>query len=368
MTDKDKQTTPDLSQHGVVGTEIFNLSSDQQPGSGPDVEPTAASPAPAIETQDEPDKEKPSEDPDAEEKNFRFKSHEEAEKAYKTQQAHVTKIEQEKKDLAQKMTQLKSRISEFESKEQKEKEVQIKESVDKEVLDYSKQRHEEVLAAIDELDPEDSEHAKKVAALWAGLNADIRKFEREAAEKVQTKIQEAEPEKIKTDPPPAPAEDPGQADPEDFKYVEAKVVQAGRDPLSPAFRRAASFAPEKGEGDAELTLDEQIEWALNKENEIIGQAKSQGIESNDPAWLYFLQKAPVKSEKGEEIALDDQIQWAIEKTKEHKAAEIARIKQELNLPLSASAAGRKHGTDTGIPAEGISFGDAIDKAVESRRL
>jgi len=379
MTAEDKQTTPDLDKIMVEGLEVFDMDPNQHPGSGPDVEPTAAQPAPGIETkkQKEESAKKPeelSEDPD---KDHRFKTHEEAEKAYKTQQAHVTKIEDEKKDLGRKVEQLEERVSGFEAQDQSEKERQALEAADQEILEFSKKRHEEVMAAIEELDPEDAEHSKKVAELWAGLNADIRKFERDTVQKIEAgeaaapagevadhKSGGGQPVKKEIE---SAAADAGQVGTEDVQYVHARVTRSGRDPQSPIFQRAAILSPEAGESGAELTLDEQIDWALNKEKEIEGRINHEGIKPDDPVWLHFMPRAPVKNEKEEDLSLEDQVGWAMEKTKEHKAAERAKIKQELNLPLSAGNVGR--GTKTeGTPDAGISFGAAIDKAVEGRRL
>lgn len=371
---KDKQTTPDLGEMMVKGLEVFDLEPGQNFRSGADVEPTAAQPAPGVEIKEKKEELEKGEHP--EEEAFRFTDHAAAEKGYKEQQGYVTKLEKEKKDLDQKMSQLEGRVSEFETKDKVEKEQKDREAVDQEILGFSRGKHEEVLAAIDALDPEGPETSKKVASLWADLNADIRKFERKALEKL-TSGKEAETGKQTKGPEfgkeeqaaAASAAEPKEAakvGTEDVQYVREKVLKIGRDPLSPVFQRAAIFTPDTGVAGSELSLDEQIDWALQKEKEIESLINAEGIVATDPVWLHFIQRAPVRSNEGAEVPLDDQVKWAVTKTKEHKAAERSKIKQELNLPLAASAASMA--AKEGKPATRISFGSAIEKAVESRRL
>lgn len=372
-----KQTTPeiDLEEIFVEGLEVFEMP-------GPDAEePTAAKPAPSIKKDKEPTKDELSEEEKKAKDELRFKTHKEAEEGYREKQARVTKVEQENADLRKAAGTHEAEMKKVKEKEEAEKAEEKQAEVDKKVLDYSRKRHDEILQKIEDLDPEDPEHRSKVADLWSTVGADVRKFEKDAAdapleepeakpgETVKEKPGEKkESVKAKATEETTPDDSEFKTDAEARSYVEDKVKAAGRDFNNPVMQRAAIFSPQSNDAGAELTLDDQIEWAMKSADKYMEAVKTEGIDPEDPVYLHMVYKAPVENSEGEKLSLDDQMKNALEETKKFKAAEKARIIQEASLPLSAGGPAKPGPGEKGAPEKGMSLGSAIDEATESRRL
>lgn len=373
-----KQMTPepDLDKMVIDNMEIFDL--DKTPGEGPDAEEaTAAKPAPALKKEGDKEEKPTDEEKKAaekkaeEEKKFRFKTHEEAEKGYEEKQSRVTKVEQENAKLREQATDNEKSLEKMRAAEEAEKEEQRQTAIEAKVLDYSRKRHDEILEEIEALDPEDAEHRSKVADLWSKVGADVRRFEKEAAnapieepEKKPGEPVKAPEEKVVK--PAEPSEDPEKDDVEALSYVGSRVKAAGKDINNPVLQRSAMFAPQANDDGTELSLDEQVDWAIESSDKFIESAKAEGIDPKDPVYLHMVHASPSLNSEGEGISLDNQMKHAVEETKKFKAAEKARIIQELNLPLSSHGAAPP--ASGGEPEKGMSMDSAIDKAVESRRL
>lgn len=377
-----KQTTPDDSGFDkmiIDNIEIFDL--DKAPGEGPDAEPTAAKPAPAIKADEKGEKKKELTDEEKkaeeEKKKLRFKTHEEAEKGYEEKQSRVTTVEQENAKLREQTAENEKELKKMREAEEAAKAEEKQAAAEVKILEYSRKRHDEILKEIEDLDTEDPEHRSKVADLWSKVGADVRRFERDAAkapiEEPELKPGETEvkPGEKKTAPAkPAEKTPPEVSDPaeaaEALGYVESKVKSAGRDIKNPVLQRAAMFTPQNSEDGVELSLDEQVEWAIKSADDFINAAKAEGIDPEDPVYLHKVHAAPVLNSEGEEISLENQMKHAVEETKKFKAAEKARIIQELNLPLSPGPA--KPVPEQGVPEQGRSMESVIEKVAESRRL
>jgi len=173
-------------------------------------------------------------------KDFRFKSHEEAEKGYTNVQGKNTRLEQEMKKLKNELDTLKT------AEAKKEKLAEI----DQKVEDYAVERHKESLTEIDALDPDDKEYQDNVAKIWAKKDRDIRKFEREHSVDLST-----------TETPEEEEEDPNK---EALELVKTIAKDNDLDSDDPLFIAYCSQAPTEKEDGTHIKLDEQIKWAVQK--------------------------------------------------------------------------------------------------------
>ena len=203
----------------------------------------------------EPEEKKP-------EKTYLFKDMDEFEENYKNLQRIVSKKDDQ--------------IKEFEGAEERAAKI---EQADTDYRTFVKDRKKETLKGIDELDSDSDDYDDKVSDLLADEMADIRKFEREHAEPVQTK-----------------AEDVG-----------ASSDTGGVDDVSQAMVRVKTLA-------AEVDIDPE-----------------------DLYFKKFCNEAPARDESGKAIPFDDQVKFAINKTKEHYASKGGNTKTDAEKEAEAQA-------------------------------
>ena len=316
MTDKnlntnDQQTTQDLDVIIKDGLQQFDI--DAAPAA-PDDAPS--SPAPAVEKKTE------EPEPDPNKKKYRFKSQDEAENGY-------THVQGEK-------TRLELKVKELEKELGKKQEVENQQATDKAMQDFEALaafRRAKLLADIKELDPDNPQYENNVAKLQAKADADI------LTQSQKVFVQPAPPPPAATKPTPGSTASPA---PSDTETNESKVVK---------YTESVITKPEIG-----LAPDDKYFW-------------------------FCASQAPKEDDKGNPLTLDQQIQWAVDQTKQYHsqinpqidpqkkiddAAAAAHEIQNQELPLGRAA------TSAPIPGAAenkqISLSDAIDSANNLRRL
>ncbi|MCX5818445.1 MAG: hypothetical protein NT047_00805 [Deltaproteobacteria bacterium] len=252
---------------------------------------------------------------------FRFKSHPEAERGYKELQGRTTKAEQRAKDAEDELNRIKNAD-------------QIKADKDvakAKIVDFATERKAQALTAIDELDPEDPEYRKNAAKILSTADIDIFDHYREHGTK-------------------APA-------------------------------TAAEEKPVRGKPAGDTPADDQVDEVYRYTQ---GKITDEGLEPTDPLFWTFAREAPVTDAKGERTPLDTQIAWAVSQTKLYhekiqaktkeadEAASKRRVlqKQEQDIPLGRTTMGGGE-TPAGKTAEtdkSVSLADAVESALEQRRL
>lgn len=371
MGKEENQTTPDLSRIMMEGRPVFGADEDAEAGGapvgsgapGPGTEEKGAGAAEAggagkTETDQEAAEEAaaaggatetkgatPGEDKTPGQKTPRFKSHDEAEDGYRELQGKTTKVEQENATLRRQLAEAGQKLT---AAERAEAEKQARAEQRKGIMEFSKQRKKEALAAIDGLDPDSPDYQDQAAQILAEADVDIQEY-------IQDARAAAKPA----------ADEKGAAAPGD------KGEAAAKEGEKPAGEAAA------GEAGTEETAMEQIRSRL----------KEAGMEEEDEMFMAIASHAPSTDKDGKRIPFDRQIEWAIEKTKtynarqaeknrkaqEKAADEKGRQHQEENLPLGRGGqpGGGSGGPGGGKPAsesKPTSLADAIDNAKKSRVL
>lgn len=331
------QTTPEFT---VEGADIFKFgATDQVPGPGAETaEPATPAPAaddPGKATADESAAAPAEGEPTPAEKP-RFKDHQAAEEGYRHLQAKATKAEQEAAELRRKVAeQEQQQAAAREQQAQSGRQAEIEKAID----DYTAERNEKALEAIEALDPDDPEHRKKVARIWGQFHSDVRKYTASPVDKDGKPL-----------------------------VVTAATPEQSSAPATPAKEAAPSTAATPATP-APATVEQrrsQIKGYID------GKARAAGIDpETDELWAGVALTTPDKDADGKVIPLDDQIEWTINRYNERKAAIMARARQESNLPMGEG--GRVHrspGSGSGgkAPAGPIGLGDAIAAANERRRL
>lgn len=304
----EEQTTSELDQALMEGLEVFDGQAVKPIADEP-AEPSETDPALQSEGQEppEPVSEKESR-PTAE---YRFRSHEEAEEGYRHLQREKTIAEQRAKVLEAELQKIKNA--------EKRRQEETKE--DEAFEAYATQRHMQALMEIDELDPDDPDYKKKVAACWARSQRDIRKWQPRDTERVEEK---------------------------------QETTDIGSVPHEDTLARIRAYT-----------------------NEFIVK---EGLAENDPLFWHYAAQAPVLDEQGRELPLDAQIRWAIAQTRNYHAAILAEQRRrweaeasargretaQREIPLGRSAAEKPPGETE--PARPISLAEALDSALEQRRL
>jgi len=231
----------------------------------------------------------------------RFKTHDDAEKGYTALQSRTTKTEQENAELRRQLASYQA--------EQAEKAKQNKQG---EIRQFAVTKNKEALAAINQLNPESSDHDQRVAEIWAEANMAVDDF----------RMSKQEPS-----PPPAAGQPPAGND-----------NDAGDD----------SSALVTGMLDAEnFSEAERIAfWGLSR-------------------------SAPTHGPDGAKLTLQQQISMTMEKARQHNAAQRSQLMQELNLPLErgGSYSGPAPGEDARQYANRqLSLDDAMQEADRGRTL
>lgn len=335
----EEQITSGIDQFMIDGRTAY--SGEEETAAAPaEPEPAAQDPAATEkaeenrepenpETAPEPE-EKPSETitqpdkPEEKEKNFRFKSHEEAEEGYRNILSRVTRAEQEAARVRKEMEYLKD-VETFQ---------QVIAQNEKAYLDFSTERNQKALLDIDSLDPDDPEHNKKVARIWAEANRDIRRYEEQlniaarkfiSARQRQLQQQPAAPAPIQQQPRPDNAATP---DPVDF--VRNYISKQGLQPDDRMFWAIAGQAPTSIDGKP-IDLNEQIKWAVEETKKL---------------------KASIREEHKKEL--------------ESIASKTGRRTAEGEVPLGRG--GIKPSPGKAEAERPISLSEAVERALESRRL
>ncbi len=272
---------------------------------------------PAKEVKEETPKKKEEEKPpekvevkEEEKPSHRFEDHDKAEEGYRGLQGEKTRVDQELKKSRE-------RIKELEDagkiKEEREK-------ADKDFNEFAIDKNKEALKAIEELDPDDDEYQEDVAKIWAKKDGEISAYVREH---------------------------PG----------------------------LAAGGPEKEEG-VETEADETTE----AQKHVKELAKKADIDPEDEYFKLVCQQAPTEDEQGKPMDFDQQIEWAINKTKnyvdrhkqgfqkglEEAAEEKSKKEQEAALPLGKG--GKEKPTGEADEVKPVSLDDAIESALEERRV
>lgn len=336
----ESQTTP-----VVTGTDIFSFgSADRTPGPG-EGQQEPATPAPTQEGHPgEANQEGGSgkaegegrEEPAADPAKPRFKDHSSAEEGYRHLQSQATKAQQE-------AAELRKRIADYEAqqaakaKEQTDTERQA--LVDQAVDEYEIDRNKQAMKDIEALDPDDPEHQEKVARIWAACHKDVRKF----------------------------IARPVGKDGKPFESVKGEAgsvkTEAAADPATESNARSARTSPAGGEGGKTA---EEIRADIDT------KVRAAGIDPDDELWVGVALTTPEKGADGKRMSVDQQIEWTINRYNERKAAYLARARQETGLPLGEGGSGPKQttpGSGSGGEYPGpISLGDAIARSNERRRL
>jgi len=224
---------------------------------------------------------KPPETPPAQEKKFRFKDQDEAEKAYVELQRNLSKQGEKLKEF-----EAKTRDAEDE-KAWGEK---VKQA-DANFRTYLSERMSRTADAIDALDEEDAAYSKKVAGIRADEQADIRDYERAHPElfgrAVMSRKQEAPAQES--------AEDQGTPGVDPRQYVVEQAQRHEIDPKDPFFIAFCSTTPTERDGKP-IPFEEQVELAITSTKNYYaskdGTPKPQ--EEEKPAQQT---PAPVKSEQ-----------------------------------------------------------------------
>ena len=254
------------------------------------------------------EKEEPDSPPDTPDKDFRYKSHADAEKAYKELQAFKTKLERKNLELAAEL-----------QKTESDKDFQKKlEESDKGFFEFSKERHSKALAEIDNLDPDSDEYQAKIGAIWAEKDRDIRIFEREN-QPTRQEPQERVPQSTEE-----------EARSIAMEHVGDMAKGEGLDPDDAFFVSQCQLAPETDETGESLPFDAQVEWAINRTK------------------AYHTQLSKASKAKEEEAA-----------------AKRNKQKQEADLPMGRSPAEKTAADDKYVPG---SLNDSVEMALNERRL
>lgn len=347
-----EQTTPDLDsmmRHRRVGDDDLSGSGPAKQEAGDTTQETREPAREESPDHQEPEPQKTTEEgPESTEarkveetpapakprQDYRFGSHDEAEKAYKEIQSRVTKEEMRRADLKRELEKMQTQIEEMEAADLTRRN---KEKLVSDVADYSETRHQELMEGLAALDPEDPKHTERAARLWAAYHRDLKKFELDwqgeaPAPKAEKKEQEQDDE-----------HEQGPAEPSTESM-----------PSTPPPQHAA---PPPAVDETEV---------LNMVHGVVRQA---GIEPDDPIFSFYASRVNVTDDKGAPIPLGNQIQAAIDQTKKYKADELSKLKQSLTQPMGRGGPGRSanaDGKDAGDKP--TSMDDALEKAREARRL
>lgn len=339
--DLEQQTTPDLDTALMEGLDVFDGApvdaAEGEPAatvaSSPAAEKTTPEPgqAPTVATPLQGTAAERTPGGPAATPSARFKSHDEAEEGYRHLQREKTAAEARAKVLEAELLQIKNaeRRREDETRE------------DEEFLDFATQRHLQALADIDALDPDAPDYRKQVAACWAKSQRDIRRWQGAGA--------------------PSGTERQAPGEPETTRGAQPQA-QTGQAP------GAAGLPPDGDDGVARVRA-----YA----NEFIVR---EGLPENDPLFWVFAANAPTNDDKGQPLPLDDQIRWAMGQTRNYHASILAANRQhqeteaaarareaaERSMPLGRSGAAPP--APSGEPERPLSLSDALDSAMEQRRL
>lgn len=256
----------------------------------------------------------------------RFKDHAAAETGYRHLQDQYIKTATELNGLKARLDSLESdKKQAADQVEQERAEQERQEAAAKmraEVVSFGTAKNKEALAAIAQLDPDDAQYNDRVAEIWATTNQAISEH--------QAGLQPpAQPEA----PPPAPA-------------------TVAPPPAAPAIEAPAApdYTAER------LYID--------------GQCQAAGFAESDPVFRHYAQESAKLLTEGQQVSFQEQVTWAIAQTTKYKATQRDQVLQEVSMPLGQGGrlpVGGPAGGDPG-PARPLTMSDALDSAMESRRV
>jgi hypothetical protein len=259
MTEQHEQTTPvtDLDVVMREGMDVFAGDPAPREPEVKDEEIISAGPAPGAEQGKATEEAAagkgagPGVEP---QKDFRFKTQEEAESSYKLLQAEKTKAELRAKAVEEELIAMKAVT------EQK----QNKETADNAFVEFAATRRQKELDEIDALDPDDPDYRIKVARCRATADRDIRDYQ------------------LPVHPAPAVPAPIEKEDTGDYKtsasYVESIITKEGLTDRDPLFWHFAQSTPSTDKQGNVLTLDDQIGWALQERTNYLSHVTPSGQE------------------------------------------------------------------------------------------
>jgi hypothetical protein len=342
----ESQTTPI-----VTGVDIFSFgAADKAPGPGNE-ESEQATPAPAkeehpgeasekeggsLKAEGGSEKEEESAPPES---KPRFKDHAAAEEGYRNLQGQTTKAQQELADARKRLAEIEAQqAAQRDQQSAGERQALIDQAID----EYEIERNEKAMKDIEALDTDDPEHQKKVARIWAACHKDVRKFVAAPVDK------DGKPLEVGSRKSEVGSAEEKQIPPEG---VESSAADSNA--------RSARTSPKAGGKTADQIREE-----------IDGKVRAAGIDPDDELWVGVALTTPEKDADGKSMSVDQQIEWTINRYNEKRAAMLARVRQEAGLPLGEGGGGppAEKGGGGNPPAGPIGLGDAIARANDRRRL
>lgn len=241
-----------------------------------------------------------------EEEKFRFEDHAAAEEGFRSIEERALRAEQE-------LAEAKKTLAQKEADEQAARLAAEKEKASRE---YAVERQKKTLAAINDLDPEDPDYDDKVARAWADSNLDI------------------------------------------FNYAQDPPLESGE----------ASEDP--GEPREERTPPEKRDPSQSEIREFVNQCASEaGITRKQmPVFLGFAAQSSEYRPDGTPATIGEQVQWAIDQTTKHYADMRAQVRAEMEQPMTRQGQGRDPGGDKQEKPGIVTLDDALNGAMEQRRI
>ncbi len=316
---QEKQTTPDNDLGAIMrdGLAQFDITDDAEHDAVAPASAPASAPGPAAQPTGV-----PAGDPPSPPAPFRFTSHPEAEKGYKHLQADFTRVSQENKTLAEKLSAI----------EQEKANQAAQSALELEFETFAEQKRMAMLNDIDALEPDDKDYKTQVAKVQA-------RYDKEMFKASQKLILPAVP-----------------------------VEQAPPVPAAPAVKHEV---PPAG-------VANEIEQVKAYTREFIAKPEN-GFKPDDPAFWGYAAQAPDTDEHGNPLTLDDQIRWAMEQTETYHASIRSQPSQQsadaaaanrahLDMPMGRAASGTPPGPGAKEDNTPYGLSDALADATEARRL
>ncbi len=195
----------------------------------------------------------------------RFPDHAAAEEGYKNIQSEKTRVEQENKELREK-------LDASGKKEEREAAVAVAEE---KIENFSIERHKEALGAIDELDPDADNYTGEVSRIMTRKDRDIRRFETENMPAADSGAAAATAHGTQDD-----DTDPNAAA---KKYVKETATAADIDPEHRYFKRVCAQAPLVDEAGKEISFEDQVAWAVNETKDFLAEQETDFTERQKEA-------------------------------------------------------------------------------------
>jgi len=299
--------------------------------------------------------------PTGEPKDFRFASHEEAEKGYKNQQRYVTELEAEKIALEEQLTE-------------KEKAVQAKERAKKEGesrKEFIKDRTKEKMKALEALDGSEDDYLDQVAEIEAQAVEDIRSWEYTPEDPPAPPESEITAAPTRPGSAPPSVSDGDNADKAALDYIKESMSSAGIEHNNETFVHFSKQAPLVSETGRKLSFDEQINWAIDKTREHLAVSKAEGspeIDENDPVFKHYIANTPVEDKDGKPIPIADQADWAISETKKYHSDNRQKVLHGTTAPMGKGGHIPPPGSSAPADEKPVTLDSALEADMARRRI